>query len=218
MAIKYTFRSLKPSTAVLCFYCLVYSISSGASSLDKVNLASADDPHAHHKMMMQSNDKYNRIHASYDFPPLVLKDQHSNSINLHDFLHEDRPFIVSFIFTTCDTICPVLTATLASAQDGLMQSPVKPLLISISIDPEEDTPDKLKSYAKKFNASEDWIFLTGDFEDIIKVQRSLNIYRGSKFNHEPVTFIKAPGSEWLRLDGFTSASDLINEYRSYTNQ
>jgi protein SCO1/2 len=98
-----------------------------------------------------------------------------------------------------------------------MASPIKPVLISISIDPEVDTPDKLTTYAKKFKASEDWIFLTGKLDDIIEVQRSLGIYRGSKLNHEPVTLIKAPHKKWLVLNGFTSANDLVKEYRSYSS-
>ena len=140
-----------------------------------------------------------------------------DDVNLHNFLHGDRPIVLSFIFTTCTTICPILTATLASAQTDLLASPIKPVLISISIDPEVDTPDKLTAYAEKFNASEDWVFLTGKLDDIIEVQRSLNIYRGSKLNHEPVTLMKAPGKKWLTLNGFTSAKDLINEYRSYSS-
>jgi len=190
------------------------SIASSSADTDSIN---AEDPHAHHRAMMQNTNNYSKLYSSYDLPPHTLKDKNGNDVNLHDFLHDDKPFIVSFIFTTCTTICPILTATLSSAQDKLMASPIKPLLVSISIDPEVDTPDKLTAYAKKFKASEDWVFLTGKLNDIIEVQRSLGVYRGTKLNHEPVTLMKAPNKKWLALNGFTSASDLINEYRSYSN-
>jgi protein SCO1/2 len=202
--------------AVLCLSLTAFTTPLIASSSAETNSAAADDPHAHHRMMMQNNDKYNKSYSLYDLPPKILKDKNGNDVNLHDFLHSDKPIIMSFIFTTCTTICPVLTATLSSAQNDLMASPVKPVLISISIDPEVDTPDKLTAYAKKFKATEDWVFLTGKLDDIIEVQRSLSIYRGSKLNHEPVTLIKAPDKKWLILDGFTSAKDLVNEYRSYS--
>jgi protein SCO1/2 len=192
------------------------TILTTTSSAD-TNSATAEDPHAHHRMMMQSNESYSKSYSLYDLPPKILIDKYGNEINLHDFLHDERPIIISFIFTTCTTICPILTATLSSAQDDLMASTIKPVLISISIDPEVDTPDKLTAYAKKFKASENWVFLTGKLNDVIEIQRSLNTYRGSKLNHEPVTFIKMPGKKWLVLNGFTSASDLINEYRSYSN-
>jgi len=177
----------------------------------------ATDPHAHHRMMMQNKDNYSKSYDIYDLPANVLTDKHGKKVNIHDYLHAEKPMIMSFIFTTCTTICPVLTATLASAQNDLLSSPVKPVLISISIDPEVDTPDKLTAYAKKFKASDEWVFLTGTSADIIEIQRALKIYRGSKLNHEPVTILKAPGKKWLTLDGFTSASDLVKEYRSYSS-
>jgi protein SCO1/2 len=201
----------------LCFSLTAFTTPLIAASSADTNSTTAEDPHAHHRMMMQNKNNYNKSYLSYNLPPKVLKDKNGNDVNLHDFLHDNRPFIMSFIFTTCTTICPVLTATLSSAQNELLSSPVKPVLISISIDPEVDTPDKLTAYAKKFKASEDWVFLTGKLDDIIEVQRSLGIYRGSKLNHEPVTLIKAPEKKWLVLNGFTSANDLVNEYRSYSN-
>ena len=202
---------------ILCLSLSAFTTPLIASSSEGTDSTMAEDPHAHHRMMMQSKNNYSKSYSLYDLPPHILKDKNGNDVNLHDYLHENRPFIVSFIFTTCTTICPVLSATLASAQNDLMASPVKPVLISISIDPEVDTPDKLTAYAKKFKASEDWVFLTGKLDDIIEVQRSLDVYRGSKLNHEPVTLIKAPGKKWLVLNGFTSATDLVNEYRLYSS-
>lgn len=215
-------KQFMPATSRLFYviFCLSLTAISTpliASSSAGTVSTTAEDPHAHHRMMMQNNDNYNKSYFSYNLPPHLLKDKNGNDVNLHDFLHDDRPFIVSFIFTTCTTICPILTATLSSAQNDLLASPVKPVLISISIDPEVDTPDKLTAYAKKFKASEDWVFLTGKLDDIIEVQRSLGVYRGSKLNHEPVTLMKAPGKKWLVLNGFTSATDLINEYRLYSS-
>jgi protein SCO1 len=201
---------------ILCLLLTAFTTPIIASSSASNDSTIAEDPHAHHRMMMQNNDNYKKSYSLFNLPPKILKDQNGNDVNLHDFLHDDKPFIMSFIFTTCTTICPVLTATLSSAQNELLESPIKPVLISISIDPEVDTPDKLTAYAKKFKASEDWVFLTGKLDDIIEVQRSLGIYRGSKLNHEPVTIIKSPGKKWLVINGFTSADDLVNEYRSYS--
>jgi len=204
--------------AAICLSMIIFTAPAIASSSANTDSnTTEEDPHAHHRAMMQNTDNYNKLYASYDLPPHTLKDKNGDDANLHDFLHNDQPFIVSFIFTTCTTICPILTATLSSAQGKLMASPIKPVLLSISIDPEVDTPDKLTAYAKKFKASEDWIFLTGKLNEIIEVQRSLGVYRGTKLNHEPVTLMKAPGKKWLVLNGFTSASDLVNEYRSYSN-
>ena len=202
---------------ILCLSLTAFTTPLIASPFADADSTAAEDPHAHHRMMMQNKDNYHKSYSLFSLPPHILKDKNGVDVNLHDFLHKDRPLIFSFIFTTCTTICPILTATLSSAQHDLLASPIKPVLISISIDPEVDTPDKLTTYAKKFKASEDWVFLTGKLDDIIEVQRSLDIYRGSKLNHEPVTLMKAPGKKWLVLNGFTSASDLVNEYRTYSS-
>ena len=178
--------------------------------------ADASDPHAHHKMMMQNTTSYTSDIHSYDIPNRILTDMNNKEINVNELFNSDQPVIVSYIFTTCDTICPVLTATLASAQEDLLTSQTPPLIVSVSIDPDEDTPEKLKSYAQSYKASDQWVFLTGKLDSIIQLQRSMDTYRGNKLNHEPVTLIKSAGeNRWLRLDGFTSASSLVSEYRSY---
>ena len=197
------------------FSTLILLFSLSATSIASTDGPSTTDPHAHHKMMMQNQTRYQKTYSLFELPAHTFKDQHGNSHNIHDFLHADRPIIISFIFTSCTTICPVLTATLSSAQKELMNSDIKPMIISISIDPEEDTPERLATYAKEFNAAKNWIFLTGELAKIVEVQRALDSYRGSKLNHEPVTILKAPGKKWLSLKGFTSAKDLVNEYRSY---
>jgi protein SCO1/2 len=182
----------------------------------KMMESNAADPHAHHKMMMQKKTSYQKNTLAYSVPDLVLKNKNNERVNVNELLASDQPLIVSFIFTSCDTICPVLTATLSSAQDELLASKVPPKIVSVSIDPEEDTPARLRKYAASYDASDQWIFLTGTLDEIIRFQRALDVYRGSKLNHEPVTFVKTPGeNHWLRLDGFTSAKALVTEYRNF---
>jgi protein SCO1/2 len=87
-------------------------------------------------------------------------------------------------------------------------------MVSITIDPEQDTPEQLKKYATRFKAKSGWLFLTGELADIIATQRAFDAYRGDKMNHEPLTFLRhTPDGQWIRLDGFASASEVITEYR-----
>jgi protein SCO1/2 len=87
-------------------------------------------------------------------------------------------------------------------------------MVSISIDPDHDTPARLKAYAEKFQAGADWQFLTGTRADTLAVQRAFDAYRGSKMNHAPLTLLRASsGSPWVRLDGFASASELVAEVK-----
>jgi protein SCO1/2 len=85
-------------------------------------------------------------------------------------------------------------------------------LVSISIDPEYDTPDRLKAYAKRFDAGAQWAMLTGSAQDSIAVQRAFAAYRGDKMEHTATTFMRAqPGQPWVRIDGLASADDLVRE-------
>jgi protein SCO1/2 len=106
-----------------------------------------------------------------------------------------------------------MSATFSQVQAKLGSTRSKVRLISVSIDPEHDTPSKLKEYAKRFEAGSQWSMLTGSNENSIAVQRAFDIYRGDKMNHEPVTFMrKAPDQPWVRINGFITADDLLREY------
>ena len=92
-------------------------------------------------------------------------------------------------------------------------------LISISIDPENDTPLQLKAYAKSFQAGERWKFLTGSTQDVKAVLMALDSYRGNKMNHEPVTLMRqAAAKSWVRIDGFATPDELVREYRRAISQ
>jgi protein SCO1/2 len=74
-----------------------------------------------------------------------------------------HPTIVSFLFTRCDTICPVTTAKMHMLQDATFDAGEKVKLLSFTVDPGYDTPDRLAAYATKFNADpERWRFVTGE--------------------------------------------------------
>jgi len=174
------------------------------------------DPHAHHRHMMNQKG-YKRSTHSYDIPPLELVDQDNNRISLDEALAADGPVMLNFIFTTCTTICPVLSATFAQVQRELGDEAGQVRMISITIDPEYDTPERLRDYADRFKAGPQWEFYTGANDDIIAVQKAFEAYRGSKANHEPLTFLRVPAdSQWVRVNGLASAADVVKEYRQLT--
>jgi len=169
------------------------------------------DEHAAHRAAMQKT-RYTATTESYTIPDVELIDQLGISVSLRTLLETDQPVALNFIFTTCTTICPVMTATFAQMRRELGNTGSDLRLVSISIDPEYDRPDKLKAYSEQFRAGEGWDFLTGDSADIVQVLKSFDSYAGSKMNHQPVTLLKSPGSAtWTRLDGLASGKDLANE-------
>jgi len=75
--------------------------------------------------------------------------------------------IVSFLFTRCDTICPVTTMKMARLQDKTFDAGAKIKLVSFSVDPAYDTPARLAEYAQRYHADPArWRFVTGPVEDM----------------------------------------------------
>lgn len=154
---------------------------------------------------------YARATVTVDVPAVALTDQRGARVDLREALSRPGPVLVQFIFTSCGTICPVLTQTAVATQREVRGLDV----VSISIDPDEDTPARLAAYAQRHRARNDWYFLTGSADDSIAVQRAFGAYAGSKMRHLPLSFLRAaPTSEWLRVEGAFTAADLIAEFRA----
>jgi protein SCO1/2 len=171
--------------------------------------------HAHHQHMMMSPG-YQRSRATYTVPDITLVDQHGQKVSLPVLLNTgDKPVMLNFIFTSCTAICPMMTAIFAKVQTQLGDDAARVRMVSVSIDPEHDTPAELDAYAERFNAGTQWLFLTGSLDNSIAVQKAFDAYRGDKMNHTPLTlFHAAPDAPWVRFDGFADAADLTREYRS----
>lgn len=96
-------------------------------------------------------------------PDFVLTDQNERPFGPDDL--RGKVWVANFIFTSCPDVCPVLTATMAGMQKDLSSRDDAVHFVSISVDPEIDTPPVLKSYAETHGANqENWSFLTGPEE------------------------------------------------------
>ena len=172
--------------------------------------ADAPDPHAHHHHPVAAEAA--RTSAAYAVPDVELVRDDGKTVRLSQELDDGRPVVLSFIFTSCTTICPMITATLAQLQRKLGPARDQVHLMSISIDPEFDTPARLREYASKFGAGPEWQHYGGTLAASLAAQRAFGVYRGDKMNHAPVTLVRtAPGVEWVRFDGFTTADQLLAE-------
>lgn len=80
-------------------------------------------------------------------------------------------WVADFVFTRCPDVCPALTARMRSLQDRLPAGEDGVRLVSISVDPEHDTPAKLAAYAQRFGAGRGWVFLTGRRDDVAALLR-----------------------------------------------
>jgi len=156
-----------------------------------------------------------RATVSYETPAVMLVRADGKSVSLPHELDDGRPVLLNFIFTTCSSICPLTSRTLEEFQDKLGPEAARIHLMSISIDPEQDTPSRLSDYARKFHAGPEWQYYTGTVAASLAAQRAFDVYRGEKMSHTPVTLMRAaPGKPWLRIEGFVTPAELVDDYRN----
>jgi protein SCO1/2 len=156
---------------------------------------------------------YKRTVEKYSVPDVILTNQFGKKVRLKTVLESGKPVAVDFIYATCTTICPVLSAGYANLQRKLGNDSSKIQLVSITIDPENDTPLLLKEYLLRYQARPGWEFLTGSRKDIDRVMRSFDAYFRDKMDHKPLTFIRAKDGSWIRLYGLISSSEFMQELK-----
>ncbi|AJX17149.1 ahpC/TSA family protein [Burkholderia ubonensis MSMB22] len=188
----------------------VGNAAEGATESAAESAAGSADMHMHHAVAPGTTHSM----ADYALPPVELVRDDGKTVSLVDELNDGRPVILTFIYTSCTTICPMISQTLERLQGELGSDRDKVHIVSISIDPEEDTPARLRAYAARFGAGPEWQHYTGTVDASIAAQRAFNVYRGDKMNHAPVAFLRAaPGRQWMRIDGFATPSELLAAYR-----
>ncbi len=130
--------------------------------------------------------------------PVVTQD--GKTLNFYDDLIKDKIVVLSFIYTSCKDICPLATSRLGEARELLGDRVGRDIFFySISIDPEHDTPQRLKQYADAFHAGPGWLFLTGLPEDIQLIRYKFGDRRPDLGDHRnDVVLGNGITGEWQR--------------------
>jgi len=155
---------------------------------------------------------YTRTLARYAVPDVVLVNQDGARVPLKQLLEVDRPVVVQFVFGSCTTYSPALSTICANLQAKLGDRSRDIQLVSITIDPENDSPRLLKAYLARYRAKPGWDFLTGSREDIDTVLYAFSAYVQNKMYHYPLTLIRAPkDGSWVRIMGLMSSAEFAAE-------
>lgn len=134
------------------------------------------------------------------FPNTELITQDNRKVKFYDDLLKDKFVLINFMFTTCEAICPPMTANLAKVQQLLGDRSRDVTLISISVDPVTDTPERLKAYATKFKVLPGWYFLTGDKPNVDLVSQKLGGYVKEKTEHNAILLVgNVRTGEWKKV-------------------
>jgi len=123
----------------------------------------------------------------------------------------DRIVVLDFVYTTCTTVCPVLSALFSQLQGKLGDRLGRDVfLVSVTVDPNRDTPARLKAYAAKHGAGEGWTWLTGDKSSVDRVLKGLEAYTAN-FEDHPSQVMVGDGRSgvWTRFYGFPSPAQIL---------
>ncbi|MBM4359513.1 MAG: SCO family protein [Deltaproteobacteria bacterium] len=141
-------------------------------------------------------------------PPFSLTSEKGTAFGSTEL--KGKVWIASFMFTSCPTICPKLMGKMAEIQHRTRNAGTAVHLVSISVDPENDTPTRLAEFARRFKASPyRWSFLSGDqkaLEDTVvkgfKLAMGKDIESGMQiFHSERFVLVDAQG----RIRGYYEA-------------
>ena len=141
-------------------------------------------------------------------PAFRLLNQNQEFITQEDFIGQN--YVVNFFFTSCPTICPTATLNLIELQTKIKNYGIENFrILSISVDPETDTPNRLKEYAESMNIDlSNWDFLTGPQDviyDIVESGFSLavgqdSLVPGGVFHSPNITIVDSKGYIRTGLD------------------
>lgn len=184
--------------------------------------APADDPHAACKAAAAKATAEAAKPASAQAAPsaatvtledLPVVDQDGKSRRFRSEVIGDRIVVMDFIFTTCTTICPVLSSKMARLQERLGDRLGREVfLVSVSVDPTRDGPAQLLAYSKKWKARAGWSFLGGKPADVNEVLKGVGAYTANFANHPPMFLVgDGKSGSWVRLNGFPEVDQLMKQ-------
>jgi len=184
----------------------------------------AADAHAGHAG--HANHANHASHANSDvklpedvvvrFPDVKLLDQNSRERSLKSEVIGDRIVVMDFIYTSCTTVCPVVSAIMGEVQQMLGGRVGREVaLVSLTVDPVRDTPTRLRDYARTRGAGSGWSWLTGSTTAVNDTLKGLGTWTPN-FEDHPVVMMVGDGrsGKWTRFYGFADPAMLVAQVES----
>lgn len=145
------------------------------------------------------------------FGDVRLVDQNGREQRLYSDLLKGKTVVIDVMFTECTGVCPILSKKMEQVQTALGDRVGKDVyLLSISVDPTNDTPARLKEYAARYNAKPGWYFLTGSKQNVEEALRKLGQYVQEREAHQNLILIGNDQTGlWKKAMGLSDAEELI---------
>ena len=174
------------------------------------------EPHDHSHM---SNTAEASSPAQKYFTDVELINQDGKKVHFYSDVLKGKTVIVNAFFTSCTSVCPPMNRNMEKIQEALGDRVGRDVfLVSMTVDPETDTPARMKEYAKKFHAGPGWLFLTGKKENLDWALYKLGQYVESKDDHQTVLIIgNEPTGLWKKAFGMANVAELVQVVESVVN-
>ena len=180
-------------------------------------MAHSADEHAGHDMPAKSATSES---AQVKFVDVALVDQTGKSVRLEQDLVSNKIVVMSFIYTSCTTVCPVVSSIMGKVQKQLgARVGTEVQLVSISIDPQRDDAKRLNEYASSFQNGPGWSWLTGSTQSVAETLKGLGTFNGNLKSHAPLILVGDGNSRhWTRYYGFTDPAVLTREVEKLSGE
>ena len=145
------------------------------------------------------------------FTDVELINQDGQKMHFYSDVLKNKVVVINAFFSTCTSVCPPMNRNLEKIQDALGGRLGKDVfLVSISVDPETDTPTRLKEYSRRFHARPGWMFLTGKKENVDWALYKLGQYVETKGDHSTIIIIgNEPKGLWKKALGLAKSEELV---------
>ena len=186
------------------------------NSVAQTKPAAPPEPHDHSHMSTTAKEA---SPAEKYFTDVELTNQDGKKVRFYSDVLKGKTVVVNAFFTTCTSVCPPMNRNMEKIQEALGDRVGRDVfLVSITVDPETDTPARMKEYAKKFHAGPGWTFLTGKKENLDWALYKLGQYVEKKDDHTTVFIIgNEPTGLWKKAFGMANVAELVGLVEGVVN-
>src|SRR5215510_940777 len=183
----------------------------GAALIADVQAAASHDAHHH-----AAPDAAKPRAAQVTLHDIGLVDFDGKAVRFKSEAVANRIVVIGFIYTSCTTICPVTSAVFGDVQERLIERLGEQFgrdvrLITLTVDPATDTPERLKDYAANFGSAAGWLWLTGDKPKVDRVLAGMGAYAADFTRHSGAVLVgDARTGDWIRFYGIPNAPDIVD--------
>ena len=167
--------------------------------------------HATHTAMAKDSPDDSHLNIDVQLHDLELLTQNRKRVKFKSDVIADKLVAMTFIYTSCTTVCPVYNAIFTQLQDLLGERlGQEVVLVTMTLDPARDVPRRLQKEARKFRAKPGWVYLTGKKQNVDQVLRGLDAYFADFTQHPPMAIVgDGQTGTWKRFNGFPQAGQLL---------